>query len=82
MNAYDSLDGLFAEIKDDLIEKNVAERLWALFDDLLQVVITSIAKSGIVNILEFMDSVEYAYLKELFENSFLNNQLKYLEKAS
>ena len=82
VNAYDSLDGLFVEIKDELIEKNVAERLWELFDDLLQVVITSIAKSGLVDILEFRNSVEYGYLKELFENSFLNNQLKTLESAS
>jgi len=82
VNAYESLDGLFAEIKDELIEKNVAERLWELFDDLLQVVITSIAKSGLVDILEFRNSSEYEYLKELFENSFINNQLKALEKAS
>ena len=82
VNAYESLDGLFAAIKDDLIEKNLAERLWELFDELLQVVITGIAKSGIVDILEFKNSVEYQYLKELFENSFLNNQLKNLEKAS
>jgi len=76
------MGGLFAEIKDDILEKNVAERLWELFDDLLQVVITSIAKSGLVDILEFRNSDEYEYLKELFENSFLNNQLKALEKAS
>ena len=82
VNAYESLDGLFAAIKDDLLEKNVAERLWELFDELLQVVITGIAKSGIVDILEFKNSSEYQYLKELFENSFLNNQLKNLEKAS
>jgi hypothetical protein len=82
VNAYDSLDGLFAEIKNDLIENNVAERLWALFDDLLQVGITSIAKSGLVDILEFRNSFEYEYLKELFDNSFLSNQLKALEKAS
>ena len=81
MNAYNSLDGLFAEIKDDLVEKNVAERLWELFDDLLQVVITSITKSGLVNLLEFKNSLEYEYLKELFEDSFLSNQLKNLEKA-
>ncbi|WP_088225632.1 transposase [Desulfosporosinus sp. FKB] len=82
VNAYESLDGLFAAIKDDLIEKNLAERLWELFDELLQVVITGISKSGIVDILEFKNSAEYLYLKELFENSFLNNQLKNLEKAS
>lgn len=80
-NAYKSLDGLFGEIKDDLIKKNVAERLRELFDDLLQVVITSIAKPGLVNILEFRNSIEYGYLKELFANSFLDNQLKSLEKA-
>jgi hypothetical protein len=82
VNAYESLDGLFAEIKNDLVEKNVAERLWSLFDDLLQVVISIIAKSGFVNILEFRNSCEYEYVKELFDNSFLNNQLKNLEKAS
>jgi len=82
VNDYESLDGLFAEIKDELIEKNVAERLWDLFNDLLQVVITSVAKSGLVNIMEFVNSEEYQYLKELFENSFLNNQLNALENAS
>ena len=82
VNAYDSLDGLFAEIKDDLIEKNVAERLWALFEELLQVVIGSIAKSGLVDISEFMNSVEFGYIKELFENSFLSKQLKSLGNAA
>jgi len=81
MNAYESLDGLFVEIKDDLVKKNVAEQIWELFDDLLQVVITSIAKSGLVDILEFRNSMEYEYLKKLFENSFLSNQLKALEEA-
>ena len=82
VNAYESIDGLFAAIKDELIEKNLAERLWELFEELLQVVITGIAKSGFVDILEFKNSVEYQYLKELFENSFLNNQLQNIEKVS
>ncbi|GAB6171624.1 hypothetical protein JCM15765_11020 [Paradesulfitobacterium aromaticivorans] len=37
VNAYESIDGLFAAIKDELIEKNLAERLWELFEELLQV---------------------------------------------
>ena len=82
VNAYESLDGLFFEIKDELIEKNLAERLWELFEDLLQVVIASITESGLVNVLEFKNSMEYQYLKELFENSFLTNQLKSLERVS
>jgi len=81
VNAYESLDGLFAEIKDELIEKNLAERLWEIFEELLQVVINGIAKSGFVDILEFKNSEEYRYLKELFENSFLHNQLKDVERA-
>jgi hypothetical protein len=52
-----------------------------LFINFREIRITSITKSGLVNILEFKDSAEYKYLKELFEDSFLNNQLKALEKA-
>ena len=81
MNAYESLDGMFEVIKDELIEKNVAERLWELFEELLQTVINSIAESGVMDIKEFRNSVEYQYLKGLFENSFLGNQLKQLDNA-
>ncbi len=68
-------------IKDELVEKNLAERLWEMFDELLQVIIEGMANHGFVDILEFKDSVEYLYIKELFEHSFLNNQLQILEKA-
>lgn len=82
INAYESLEGLFEVIKDDFLEKNLAERLWDLFEELLQVVITSMAKHGFVDLLEFKDSLEFQYLKGLFEDSFLHNQLKAVEKAS
>jgi hypothetical protein len=82
MNAYESLGGLFELIKNELIEKNLAEQLWDLFEDLLQVVITAIAESGSVDIVQFKASPEYQFLKELFEDSFLNNQLKKLNNAS
>ena len=42
-------------------------------------VITSIDKSGLMDILEFRNSMEYEYLKELLEDFFLTNQLKALE---
>lgn len=32
INDYETLGGLFEEIKDQLVEKNIAERLWALFE--------------------------------------------------
>lgn len=82
MNAYESLGGLFEKIKDELMEKNVAQRLWELFEDLLQTVINAISESGALDIKEFQNSVEYQYLKGLFEDSFLGNQLKQLDKAA
>ena len=82
INDYEILGGLFEEIKDDLVEKNLAERLWDMFDELLQVVITAIAESGTVDIQAFQASEEYQYIKELFEYSFLGHQLFELDKAA
>jgi hypothetical protein len=81
VNDYESLGGLFKMINNELIEKNLAERLWELFEEQLQVVISAIAESGVVDILEFRTSAEYQYLKDLFDDSFLKNQLKNLDKA-
>lgn len=82
VNAYESLDGLFEVIKDELMEKNVAERLWDLFEELLRTVINAITESGALDIIEFQNSVEYQYLKGLFEDSFLGNQLKQLNNVA
>lgn len=82
MNAYETIGGLFEFIKDDLCEKNLAQRLWELFDELLQVVINVIAKSGSVDISAFKNSHEYLYLKELFETSFLSNQMFQVNKSA
>lgn len=46
-----------------------------LFEKLLELVIILFAKSGKVDLLSFKESAEYRYLKDLFENSFLSNQL-------
>lgn len=82
INAYESLGGLFECIADELIEKNLAQRLWELFEDLLQIVIDSIAASGTVDIAQFKHSLEYETLKELFEESFLGNQLLEFNKTA
>jgi hypothetical protein len=81
-NAYETIGGIFELINEDMCEKTLAQRLWELFDDLLQVVIDSISKSGSIDILLFKDSPEYRYIKELFESSFLNKQLLALNKPS
>ena len=41
VNDYETLGVLFEHDKDEMIEKNLAERLWDMFEELLQVVITA-----------------------------------------
>jgi len=77
---YESLGTLFIAIKDDICEKNLAQRIWEMFDELLSVVINLISKNGMVDLCQFQQSLEYVYLKELFESSFLNNQLLSIDK--
>lgn len=81
-NDYETLGGLFAVIQDDVCQKNLAQRLWELFDELLQVVITIISESGTVDITLFRESTEYQYIKSLFEESFLSSQFKKLNNAA
>ena len=82
VNAYESLGALFEGIVAELVEKNLAQRLWELFEELLQVVIISIAESGSVDLAQFKRSPEYAALKALFEESFLGNQLQAFNKSA
>ena len=78
IEAYESLGSLFEGIVAELREKNVAERLWALFEELLQAVLTSVAESGPMDLKQFQRSPQYAALKDMFEASFLGNQLQSL----
>lgn len=62
VNDYESLGGLFEEIKNDMVEKNLTERLWEMFDELIQIVIVAISETGIVDLKSFKESEEYAYI--------------------
>jgi hypothetical protein len=75
INDYETLGGLFADMKDEMTQKNIAEQLWGMFDELLDIVISAISESGSIDIKTFKKSPEYKYLEELFESSFLGNQL-------
>ena len=82
VHAYAPLGALFESMSAELVEKNLAERLWALFEDLLEAVVRSIAESGAVDLRQFKRSPEYATLKALFEESFLGHQLQALDKTA
>ena len=45
MNAYKTLGTLFEVIKDNVHKKNLTQRLWELYDKMLQVVIDITSKS-------------------------------------
>ena len=82
VHAYAPLGALFETMAAELVEKNLAERLWALFEELLETVIRSLADSGAVDLRQFQRSPEYACLKTLFEESFLGQQLQALDKIA
>ena len=82
VEAYASLGRLFEGIVAELREQNVAQRLWALFEELLQAVLTSMADSGPMDLKQFQSSPQYAALKDLFEASFLGNQLRSLNMVA
>jgi len=46
VEVYESLGRLFEGMVAELREANVAERLWALFEELLQAVLSAVADSG------------------------------------
>ena len=82
VNDYETLGTLFEFIKDDMCKETVAQKIWELFDELLSVVIRAIAESGVVDILNFKNSLEYEYLKSIFKESFLANQLLEISNES
>ena len=47
---YASLQGLFENFKNELYVKTLAERIWELFDDLLELIINQISEHCIVDI--------------------------------
>ena len=56
VDAYESLGLLFEGIVAELREKNLAERLWALFEDRLQAVLRSVAESGPMDLQPFQQT--------------------------
>jgi hypothetical protein len=73
---YTTLEGILAMVQQEVAERTLAERIWSIFQDLLEAVINIISQNGCMDISEFKASKEYIFLKDLFESSLLVNQLK------
>ena len=72
---------LFRLTQQDICEKNLAERLWMLFEELLAFIIDVIASHGAMDITMLKQSEEYRYVKEIFASSFLFEQMASLDKS-
>ena len=75
MSSYETMGELFRMTQQDVCEKNLAERLWELFEELLAYIIDVISSHGVMDITQLKQSEEYRYVKELFASSFLFNQM-------
>ena len=82
MESYETLGEIFRLSQQDVCEKNLAERLWDLFEELLEFMIQAIAANGPMDITQFRHSEEYAFVKELFESSFLFKQMGSVDKVA
>ena len=64
------LGGLFEEIKNDMVERNLAERLWEMFDELIQIVIVAISESGVVDLNHLKNQRNIRTLKTYLRHPF------------
>jgi len=79
---YTTLGGLFSLMQQDVCEKNLAERLFDLFESLLELAIATIAENGGMDITALKSSAEYRFIKEMFSSSFLFGQMASVDNAA
>ncbi len=72
---------LVLEACKDLQEKNLAERILAVFEEMLVFLVEVIAGCGSMDISQFLNSAEYLYAKDVLRSSFLFEQIKSIDNA-
>ena len=82
VESYETIGELFQCINEEIREKTLAERLWAIFEELLAYALDVAAAGGFLDFSTFKDSKEFLMIKEIFSSSFLSFQLEKLNKAS
>jgi hypothetical protein len=82
VGSYETMGDLFRLAQWDACEKTLAERLWTLFEELLEFIISSITSHGSMDITILKLSEEYRYVKEIFTSSFLFEQIDSVDKSA
>jgi hypothetical protein len=80
--SYETLGEIFRITQQDVCEKNLAERLWSLFEELLVVMIDAAAANGFMDVTLLKQSQEYDFVKEIFASSFLFEQMGSVNKPA
>jgi hypothetical protein len=80
--SYTTVGELFRLVGEDLTEKNLAERLWALFEELLQLILDKIGFKQDLELNKLLQTPEFLMVKQMFSSSFLSNQLADLCKPA
>jgi hypothetical protein len=82
MQDYTTLGDVLSLLQEDVCKKNLAERLFELFEDLLDLAVASIARHGTADIGEFKKSQEYLNIMDILASSFLFEQLDSVDIAA
>ena len=82
VSSYETMGELFRMTQQDIIEKNLAERLWILFEELLAFIIDTIAARSPLDVSMLKQSEEYHYVREIFASSFLFEQIGSFNKSA
>jgi hypothetical protein len=79
---YTTLGDAVLTLQQDVCQKNLAERLFELFEELLQLAIAAIAENGALDITLFKASAEYRHISEIFKSSFLFDQMDAVDNTA
>ena len=60
----------------------MAEKLWDVFEELLDMMINAISDHGTMDVSQIKQSAEYGFIKDFFESTFLFRQIVSIDKAS
>jgi len=79
---YTTLGDVLLLIQEDVCEKNLAQRLFDLFEALLELAINTISQDGSIDISQFKNSPEWQYIRQVLSSSFLFEQMDSVDNAA
>ena len=82
VDSYESIGELYDFVCGDIKKKTLAEKLWELFEDVLEASFNNASFKGDLELRSFKNIQAYMAIKGLFSASFLSNELEVLTKSA